>query len=127
MVFITSAAKLGYFQCFLIRTCFANNTDCQLLIKYDQCKPNIQYIQELDITICLQIRKIVLLLDNFRGHNIKYCPANIRLECYAPNMIPFIQPLDPGSICSFKAQYYASFCQRVQNFIKLGKRTDLNQ
>ena len=58
----------------------------------------------------LQNRKIILLLDNFSGHNIDYSPTNIRLVFFAPNMTAFIQPLDAGIIRCFKAHYRALFC-----------------
>ena len=56
-----------------------------------------RYIRELDIKMGLQNWKIILLLDNFGGHNIDYSPTNIRLVFFTPNMTAFIQSLDVGS------------------------------
>jgi hypothetical protein len=69
----------------------------------------------------LQNWKIVLFIDNFSSHNINYNPINIRLEFFAPNMTPFVQPLDAGIIRCFKAHYRALFCQRALELDTLGK------
>jgi len=69
----------------------------------------------------LQNRKIVLFIDNFSGHNIEYSPTNIRLEFFAPNLTPFVQPLDAGIIRCFKAHYRALFCQRALELDTIGK------
>ena len=61
--------------------------------------------------MCLRNRKIVLLLNNFSGHNIDYSPTNIRLEFFTPNMMAFVQPLNVGIIHCFKAHYQALFCR----------------
>ena len=79
-----------------------------------------RYIQELDITMRLQNRKIVLLIDNFSGHSIEYRPTNIKLEFFAPNMTPFVQPLDAGIIRCLKAHYRALFCQRALELDTIG-------
>ena len=71
--------------------------------------------------MCLQNRKIVLLIDNFSGHNIEYRPTNIRMEFFAPNMTPFVQPLDAGIIRCFKAHYRALFCQRALDLDTIGE------
>src|ERR1700761_4879148 len=78
----------------------------------------------------LQNRKIVLLIDNFSGHNIEYHPTNIRMEFFAPNMTPFVQPLDARIIRCFKAHYHTLFCQhaldldtiREENIFKINIR-----
>jgi hypothetical protein len=69
----------------------------------------------------LQNRKIVLLIDNFSGHIIDYRPTNIRLEFFAPNMTPFVQPLDAGIIRCFKAHYHALFCKRALELDMIGE------
>ena len=69
----------------------------------------------------LQSRKIVLFIDNFSGHNIEYNPTNIKLEFFAPNMTPFVQPLDAGIIRCFKAHYRALFCQRALELDTIGE------
>jgi hypothetical protein len=68
----------------------------------------------------LQNRKIILLIDNFSGHNIEYCPTNVRLEFFAPNMTPFVQPLDAGIIRCFKAHYRALFCRQALELDTIG-------
>jgi hypothetical protein len=83
--------------------------------------PTQRYIQELDITMRLQNRKIVLLIHNFSGHIIDYRPTNIRLEFFAPNMTPFVQPLDAGIIHCFKAHYRALFCKRALELDMIGE------
>ncbi|KIK78384.1 hypothetical protein PAXRUDRAFT_42573, partial [Paxillus rubicundulus Ve08.2h10] len=37
-------------------------------------------------------------------------PTNIHIEMFEPNMTSFIQPLDTGIICCFKAHYHHAFC-----------------
>ena len=69
----------------------------------------------------LHNRKIVLLIDNFSGHIIDYTPTNIQLEFFAPNMTPFVQPLDAGIICCFKAHYRVLFCQRALELDAIGE------
>ena len=69
----------------------------------------------------LQNRKIILLIDNFSGHNIEYTPINICLEFFAPNMTSFVQPLDAGIIRCFKAHYRALFCQRALELDTIGE------
>jgi DDE superfamily endonuclease len=83
--------------------------------------PAQRYIRELDITMRLQNRKILLFIDNFSGHKIDYNLTNIRLEFFAPNLTPFVQPLDAGIIRCFKAHYRALFCQRALELDTLGK------
>lgn len=80
-----------------------------------------RYIWELDIKMHLQNWKIVLLINNFSGHNIEYSSTNIRLELFTPNMTAFVQPLDTGIICCFKAHYCALFCQCALNLDTIGE------
>jgi len=58
----------------------------------------------------LENRRVCLLIDNCPGHNISYEPKNIKLEHFAPNMTPFVQPLDAGIIRCFKEYYRKAFC-----------------
>jgi hypothetical protein len=60
-----------------------------------------------------QRRHVVMLIDNFSGHNISYHPTNIHLEFFAPNLTSFVQPCDAGIIRCFKAYYRQSFCLRA--------------
>jgi hypothetical protein len=75
--------------------------------------------------MCLQNWMIVLLINNFSGHNIEYHPTNIRMESFAPNMTPFVQPLDAGILCCFKAHYCALFCQCALDLDTIGEENIL--
>jgi hypothetical protein len=66
-------------------------------------------------------RHILLLIDNFSGHFIKYKPSNIQIEFFEPNLTSFIQPLDAGIICCFKAHYHGYFCQRAIDLDEAGE------
>ena len=59
-------------------------------------------------------------MDNFPGHNIKYKPENIHLECFEANMTLFVQPLDSGIIRCFKAHYRKAFCFRALDLDEAG-------
>lgn len=69
-----------------------------------------------------QNRFIILLLDNFSGHNISYNPSNIRIEFFEPNMTSFVQPLDAGIIRTCKALYRKAFCVRAVELDEAGER-----
>jgi hypothetical protein len=43
------------------------------------------------------------------------------MEFFAPNMTAFIQPLDAGIICCFKAHYCALFCQCTLDLDTIGE------
>jgi hypothetical protein len=75
----------------------------------------------LDRDFKRQKRKVILLLDNFPGHDISYKPENIRLEPLAPNMTSFVQPLDSGIIRCFKAHYRRAFCDRAIELDEAGE------
>jgi hypothetical protein len=62
-----------------------------------------------------QNRRIILLLDNFAGHDLKgsYEPTNILIAFFAPNMTSLVQPLDAGIIRCLKAWYKKAFCMRA--------------
>jgi len=68
-------------------------------------------VKTYDLYFRNQNQKICLLIDNnFSGHKISYQPTNILIEFFAPNLTPFVQPLDAGIICCFKAHYWKAFC-----------------
>lgn len=50
-----------------------------------------------------------------------YKPTNIQLKMFKPNMTSFIQPLDAGVICCFKAHYQRAFCLRAIELDKVGE------
>jgi hypothetical protein len=50
--------------------------------------------------------KILLLVDNFSGHNCDTRSiTNIKVECFAPNLTLHVQPMDTEIIHCFKAHY----------------------
>lgn len=72
-----------------------------------------RWIKSMDARFRKSKRKVILLVDNFSGHTIKYVPTNMRIEFFEPNMTPFVQPLDAGVIRCFKACYRRQFCYRA--------------
>ena len=68
-----------------------------------------------------QNRHICLLLDNFSGHYIDYEPKNIEMVYFAPNLTPWVQPLDAGIIRCFKAHYRRLFCKDALERDELGE------
>ena len=66
-------------------------------------------------------RHIILLIDNFAGHNISYQPKNIRVEFFAPNLTSYVQPCDAGIIRCFKAHYHHAFCLRALDADEAGQ------
>ena len=69
-----------------------------------------RWIQEWDIQLQLQNRKIALTLDNFSGHYIEYEPKCIKFIYFQPGLTSHVQPLDAGIIHSFKAHYSRLLC-----------------
>ena len=68
-----------------------------------------------------QNHHVCLVLDNFSGHYIDYEPMNVKMVYFAPNLTPWVQPLDAGIICCFKAHYCRRFCGNAL------KRDDLGE
>jgi hypothetical protein len=71
-----------------------------------------EYLQWLDNKMRGANRKVLLLLDNFSGHELgvelvggKQGLSNIRVEWLPPNTTSHWQPLDQGIIASFKTIY----------------------
>jgi hypothetical protein len=71
-----------------------------------------EYLRWLDNKMRVECRKVLLLLDNFSGHELgvilvggKEGLANVRIEWLPPNTTSYWQPLDQGIIASFKLQY----------------------
>src|SRR5258706_2578193 len=69
-----------------------------------------RWIQEWDIQLQLQNRKIALTLDNFSGHYIEYEPKCITFIYFQPRLTSHVQPLDAVIIRCFKAHYNRLFC-----------------
>ena len=53
----------------------------------------------------VQGQNVCLHLDNFSGHRISYNPMNVKLLFFKPNLTAWVQPLNAGIICCFKAHY----------------------
>jgi hypothetical protein len=68
-----------------------------------------------------QNRHVCLLLDNFSGHYIDYEPTNVKMVYFAPNLTPWVQPLDAGIIRCFKAHYRKRFCKNALQRDELGE------
>lgn len=71
-----------------------------------------EYLQWLDNKMRSKNRKVLLLLDNFSGHELgvelvggKEGLLNVRIEWLPPNTTSYWQPLDQGIIASFKTLY----------------------
>jgi hypothetical protein len=71
-----------------------------------------EYLRWFNNKIYSQGRKVLLLLDNFSGHELgvqlirgKQGLSNIQVEWLPPNTTSYWQPLDQGIITSFKLQY----------------------
>ena len=68
-----------------------------------------------DSMMRVQNRKVCLHPDNFPGHYISYNPTNVELSYFKPNLTAWVQPLDAGIICCFKAHYRRQFCKEALN------------
>ena len=71
-----------------------------------------EYLRWLDNKMRGEGRKVLLLLDNFLGHELGVQLVgglkglnNVRIEWLPPNTTSHWQPLDQGIIASFKLQY----------------------
>ena len=71
-----------------------------------------EYLRWFNNKIHSQGRKVLLLMDNFLGHELgvqlvggKQGLSNVRIEWLPPNTTSHWQPLDQGIIASFKLQY----------------------
>lgn len=71
-----------------------------------------EYLRWLDNKMRGEGRKVLLLMDNFSGHELgvilvggKEALVNVRIEWLPPNTTSHWQPLDQGIIASFKLQY----------------------
>ena len=80
-----------------------------------------EWIKTMDLKMQQQNQKICLTMDNFSAHEIAYEPMNIKLMYFEPNLTPFVQPLDTGIICCFKAHYCNAFCLWAITFDEAGE------
>ena len=103
--------------------CFKNINRSLLRIKYRHNKSKWmtglimeEYLRWLDNKMRAEGRKVLLLLDNFSGHELGVQLVgglegldNIRIEWLPANTTSYWQPLDQGIITSFKLQYRAQW------------------
>ena len=64
-------------------------------------------LEELDKHMQQMNQKILLLINNFSGH--QWCKdriKNITICFFSPNLTPFVQPADAGIICCLKAIFH---------------------
>ena len=68
------------------------------------------WLKRLEECMSSQNRYIILLLDNFSGHNSDpEVTPHVRLEFFGPNLTCHVQPCDAGIIRTFKAKYRKEF------------------
>lgn len=79
------------------------------------------WIRDFDKKMEQQNRRVCLLLDNFSGHYVSYEPKNVEMVYFAPNLTPWVQPLDAGIIRCFKAHYRKRFCKNALECDELGE------
>ncbi|KAF5369186.1 hypothetical protein D9615_009952 [Tricholomella constricta] len=72
-----------------------------------------EWLRNWDAQLRRDGRKILLLQDNFSAHIVPDDLTNIRVENFAPNLTPHVQPADAGVIRCFKAHYRARFMNRA--------------
>ena len=69
----------------------------------------LDYLKKLNKLMCLQCKKIVLLVDNALTHSKQHgLPSFSNIEIYflPSNTTPYLQPLDQGIINSFKVSKF---------------------
>jgi hypothetical protein len=66
-------------------------------------------------------RHVILVVNNFSGHGIKYTTSHVRIEFSEPNLTSYVQPLDAGIIQCFKAQYRRGFCEQALDLDEAGE------
>ena len=95
--------------------------------KFLVCLPRLiplRFLRDFNAEMEAAGRHVILLSDNCPSH-LKFDPAdypNVRVVFFAPNMTPFIQPLDAGIIRCFKAHYRRAFCLRAIELDDAGER-----
>jgi hypothetical protein len=72
-----------------------------------------EWLTNVDAQMRLQKRHILLLQDNFSGHNPPKHLTNVRVENFVPNLTAHVQPMDAGVIRCFKAHYRRYCMQRA--------------
>ena len=86
------------------------------------------YLRWFNNKMSIQGRKVLLLLDNFSGHELgvqlvggKQGLSNVQIEWLPPNTTSHWQPLDQGVIASFKLQYRRQWIQYMLRQYELDK------
>lgn len=72
-----------------------------------------EWLRVFDRKMIQEDRKVLLTIDNFKGHEVEYKPKNITVNFLAPNLTSFVQPLDAGIIACVKALYRKAICLRA--------------
>ncbi|KAH9141878.1 hypothetical protein AeRB84_013997 [Aphanomyces euteiches] len=93
------------------RRCFRGQESQVLGIRYTSSKKawmNSQifnsYLDDLNKSMVMQDRKILLLVDNVSSHKLATDLTNVELKTLPPNTTANLQPLDAGVIAAFKAK-----------------------
>ncbi len=73
------------------------------------------WIEKWNAKLQAQGRNILLLQDNFAGHQVPDRLTNIQVEKFEPNLTSHVQPDDQGIIRCFKAHYRARYIERARN------------
>ncbi|KAF0726970.1 hypothetical protein Ae201684P_010841 [Aphanomyces euteiches] len=93
------------------RRCFRGQESQVLGIRYTSSKKawmNSQifnsYLDDLNKSMVMQDRKILLLVDNVSSHKLATDLTNVELKTLPPNTTAYLQPLDAVIIAAFKAK-----------------------
>jgi hypothetical protein len=90
-----------------------------------------EWLRDVDRDMRQAGRHILLLQDNFKGHDAPDDLTNVHVENFAPNLTAHVQPMDAGIIRCFKAHYRRYFMQqaldRYDEDIPPAKIYDINQ
>ncbi len=71
------------------------------------------WIEKWNARLRAQGRHVLLLQDNFAGHQVPDGLTNIQVENFEPNLTSHVQPDDQGIIRCFKAHYRAKYIERA--------------
>jgi hypothetical protein len=88
------------------------------------------WLEKVDKEFRSQDRHILLLLDNFSGHQAPdYRPTNVTMVFFAPNLTSYCQPLDQGIIATLKLCYHRLKAVETAAKVEAGEATpyDTNQ
>lgn len=87
-----------------------------------------EYLRWLNGKMKAEGRKVLLLMDNFSGHELavqlvggKQGLSHVRIEWLPPNTTSHWQPMDQGIIASFKLQYRKQWVAYIVRTFEAGK------